>query len=187
MPSAHELRPGMTFLLDGVLYECVQYHHIQRPRLAPLIRLKYRNYKLGTTNERTFSPDDRFPDAQIDEKDLQFLYKQGEGWHFMDTESYEQYEFNEKQVGEGSRFLKEDTMVKMVMFNGEVLGIKLPTKVELKIVEAPPAVKGDTSGNVTKGATVETGAIVQVPIFIKEGEIIRVDTRSGEYVERVNK
>jgi elongation factor P len=187
MPAAQDLRPGMTFVMDGILYECVQYQHVQRPRLAPIVRLKIRNYKQGTVVERTFSPDDRFQDAVMDGKNLQFLYRQGDSWHFMDTQTYEQFELTNTQVGDQSRFLKEEANVFMLMHNGEILGITLPNKVDLKVTEAPPALKGDTSGNVTKLVTLETGATVQVPIFVKEGDILRIDTRSGDYVERVNK
>jgi elongation factor P len=186
MPAANEVRPGSLFKHEGIIYECVHFHHIQRPRLAPLVRLKMKNFKLGTTTEKTFSPLDRFEDASVEEKKLQYQYEQDGVFHFMDTTSFEQYEFNEKQVGDQKKFLKEEMMVSMLLADGEALGISLPTKVELKITEAPPAVKGDTVSNANKLAIVETGAEVSVPMFIKEGDIIRIDTRTGEYVERVN-
>jgi elongation factor P len=186
MPGASDLRPGSLFKHEGIIYECVHFHHIQRPRLAPLVRIKMRNFKLNTTTERTFSPDDRFEEAQVEEKKLQYQYTQDGVYHFMDTTSYEQYEFNEKQVGEQKNFLKEEMFVSMLIADGEALGISLPTKVELKIIESPPAVKGDTVSNANKLAKLETGAEVMVPMFIKEGDVIRVDTRTGEYVERVN-
>jgi elongation factor P len=185
MPSAMELRPGALFKHEGIIYECVHFHHVQRPRLAPLVRMKMRNFKLGTVVERTFSPDDRFEEASVEEKKLQFQYKQNDTFHFMDTQSYEQYEFNEQQVGEQSHYLKEEMLVSMLIADGEVLGIKVPTKVELKVASAPPAVKGDTVSNANKIAVLETGTEVSVPLFIKEGDVIRVDTRTGEYVERV--
>lgn len=187
MPSAMELRPGMLFKHEGIIYECVHFHHVQRPRLAPLVRMKMKNFKLGTTVERTFSPDDRFEEAPVEEKKLQFQYSQSGTYHFMDTTTYEQYEFSEKQVGEQSKFLSEDMQVSMLMAEGEVLGISLPTKVELKIKSAPPAVKGDTISNANKIAVLETGTEISVPLFIVEGDVIRVDTRTGEYVERVKK
>jgi elongation factor P len=186
MPGASELRPGSLFKHEGIIYECVHFHHIQRPRLAPLVRIKMRNFKLNTTTERTFSPDDRFEEAQVEEKKLQYQYAQDGVYHFMDTASFEQYEFNEKQVGEQKNFLKEEMFVSMLIADGEALGISLPTKVELKITESPPAVKGDTVSNANKLAKVETGAEVMVPMFIKEGDVVRIDTRTGEYVERVN-
>ncbi|MGD0565821.1 MAG: elongation factor P [Candidatus Goldiibacteriota bacterium] len=185
MAIAANVRPGNIFKHENTLWEVVHFHHVQRPRLAPLVRLKMRNFKLGTIVERTFSPDDKFEDARVDERKLQYMYKQGEAYHFMDTENYEQYEFNEKQVGEQSHFLKEEMLVTMLIYEGEVLGVNIPNKVDLKITSAPPASKGDTVGNATKLATLETGAEVQVPMFIKEGDTIRVDTRTGEYVERV--
>lgn len=186
MPAANEVRPGSLFKHEGIIYECVHFHHIQRPRLAPLVRLKMKNFKLGTNTERTFSPLDRFEEANVEEKKLQYQYSQDDVFHFMDTTSFEQYEFNEKQVGEQKKFLKEEMMVSMLIADGETLGISLPTKVELKIASAPPAVKGDTISNANKIAVLETGTEVSVPLFIKEGDVIRIDTRTGEYVERVN-
>lgn len=185
MALTADLRPGNVFKHEGTLWEVVQFHHVQRPRLAPLVRLKMRNFKLGTVVERTFSPDDKMEDARVDERKLQFMYKQNEGYHFMDTDNYEQYEFNQKQVGEQSQFLKEEMMCSMLLFEGEVLGINVPNKVDLRVTTAPPASKGDTVGNATKLVTLETGAEVLVPLFIKEGDTIRIDTRNSEYVERV--
>jgi elongation factor P len=185
MALAADVRPGTIFKYENTLWEVVLFHHVQRPRLAPLVRLKMRNFKLGTIVERTFSPDDKFEDAYVEERKLQFMYKQNEGYHFMDTQNYEQYEFNDKQVGEQSKYLKEEMLVSMLIYEGEVLGINIPNKVELKVTTAPPASKGDTVGNATKLVTLETGAEVQVPLFVKEGDTVRVDTRSGEYVERV--
>jgi len=185
MALATDLRPGDVFKHEGIIYEVVQYHHIQRPRLAPLVRLKMRNFKLGTVVERTFSPDDKLEDITIESKNLQFSYNAGDTYNFMDTETYEQYEFTKEQLGDITKYLKEDTPVTMLMYEGEILGIRIPFKVDLKVVSAPPAIKGNTVSNVTKQVTVETGAVVDVPIFVKEGDIIKVDTRTGEYVERV--
>lgn len=185
MALATDLRPGDTFKYEGIIYEVVQYQHIQRPRLAPLVRLKMKNFKIGTVVERTFSPDDKIENINLDYKNLQLSYNAGDTYNFMDTETYEQYEFSKKQLGEITKFLKEDTPVTMMMYEGEILGIRIPFKVDLKVVSAPPAVKGNTVSNVTKQVTVETGAVIDVPIFVKEGDIIRVDTRTGEYVERV--
>jgi elongation factor P len=185
MALAANVRPGSIFKLENTLWEVVHFHHVQRPRLAPLVRLKMRNFKLGTIVERTFSPDDKFEDARIDERKLQYMYRQGDSFHFMDTDNYEQYEFNEKQVGEQAKYLKEEMLVSMLIYEGEVLGVNIPNKVDLRIVSSPPASKGDTVGNATKLAKLETGAEVMVPMFIKEGDTVRVDTRTGEYVERV--
>ncbi len=185
MALAADVRPGTVFKHEGTLWEVVQFHHVQRPRLAPLVRLKMRNFKLGTIVERTFSPDDKFEDAYVEERKLQFQYKLNDEYHFMDTGNYEQYEFNQKQVGEQSQFLKEDMLVSMLIYEGEVLGVNVPNKVDLIVTTAPPASKGDTVGNATKLVTLETGAEVLVPLFIKEGDTIRIDTRTSEYVERV--
>jgi elongation factor P len=187
MSLATDLRPGSIIKHEGIIYEIIYYHHVQRPRLAPLVRLKMKNIKLGTVTERTFSPDDKMEDVAVEERKLQFQYKQGDSFHFMDTDSYEQYEFNEKQVGEQSHYLKEEMVISMMIFEGEILGVAVPNKVDLKVAQAPPAVKGDTVSNATKTAVLETGTEVQVPLFIKEGDTVRVDTRTGEYVERVSK
>ncbi|MCX7698735.1 MAG: elongation factor P [Candidatus Goldbacteria bacterium] len=185
MALATDLRPGDIFKYEGTIYEVIQYQHIQRPRLAPLVRLKIKNFKLGTVTERTFSPDEKLEDITLDYKNLQLSYNTGDTYNFMDTETFEQYEFTKEQLGEITKYLKEDTPVTMMMYKGEILGVKIPLKVDLKVVSAPPAVKGNTVNNATKQVTVETGAIIDVPLFIKEGDIIRIDTRTGEYVERV--
>lgn len=187
MISASDLRQGAMFKHEGILYETVQYHHIQRPRLAPLVRIKMKNIKQGTQIEKTFSPDDKFDEVFLEEKKLQFSYNQGDEFHFMDTSTYDQYEFTKEKIGDAVKFLKEEALISMLMYEGEVIGIKIPNKVDLVVKSAPPDVKGNTAGNVTKPVELETGAMVDVPMFIKEGETIRIDTRTGEYVERVNK
>ena len=163
----------------------VHFHHVQRPRLAPLVRLKMRNFKLGTIVERTFSPDDKFEDARIDERKLQYMYRQGDSFHFMDTDNYEQYEFNEKQVGEQAQYLRKKCSFPCLYMRERSLESTSPTKSTFASIIRPPASKGDTVGNATKLAKLETGAEVMVPMFIKEGDTVRVDTRTGEYVERV--
>lgn len=185
MISAMDFRPGVTFLMDNIIYEVVQFQHVQRPRLAPLVRVKIKNVKVGTIIERTFSPDDKFQDVNLELRELHFSYKTGNSYVFVDSETYEQFEFDETQIGESKQFLKEDMVINMLLYNGEIIGVKLPPKVELKVIQAPPGIKGDSAGGVTKPVTLETGAIVNAPLFIKEGDIIRVDTRTGEYVERV--
>jgi len=184
MVSANEFRQGVTFKMEGVVYEVVSFQHVQRPRLAPLVRAKIKNLKAGGVVERTFSPDDKFEDVQLEQRNLQFSYIDGDVYHFMDTESYDQYEFSKEQIGEQIKFLKEEMIINMLMFEGVVLGVKIPFKVDLRVVEAPPGIKGDSGGSVTKPVVLETGAIVNVPLFIKEGEMIKVDTRTGEYIER---
>jgi elongation factor P len=185
MLSAMDFRPGVTFKWEGVIYEVVQFQHVQRPRLAPLVRAKIRNFKLGTITERTFSPDDKFDEVQLEQRNLQFSYKQDDTYFFMDTENYEQYEFSKMQIGDSVKFLVEEMIISMMIFEGEVLGIKVPNKADLKVIEAPPGIKGDSGGSVNKPVVLESGAIVNVPLFIKEGDVIKVDTRTGEYIERI--
>ncbi len=185
MVSAMDFRPGVTFLMDNIIYEVVQFQHVQRPRLAPLVRAKIRNIKAGTVVERTFSPDDKFQDVNLELRELHYSYKTGNAFVFVDSETYEQFEFEEEKLGDSKQFLKEDMIINMLIYNGDIVGIKLPPKVDLKVVQAPPGIKGDSAGGVTKPVTLETGAVVNAPLFIKEGDTVRVDTRTGEYVERV--
>ncbi|HDQ25366.1 MAG TPA: elongation factor P [bacterium] len=187
MISASDLRQGAVFKHEGILWETVQFHHIQRPRLAPLVRIKMRNIKQGTLNERTFSPSDKFDEVSIEERKLRFSYSQSDTFHFMDTTSYEQYEFSKEQLAGSEKYLKEESEIIMMIHEGDILGIKLPNKVELAVTDAPPGIKGDTAGNVTKPVTLESGAVVDVPLFINEGDVLRIDTRTGEYIERVKK
>lgn len=185
MISAAEIRPGILFKHEGIIYETVQFQHVQRPRLAPLVRAKIRDVKKGTVVERTFSPDDKFESITFEEKEMQYSYKAGENYAFMDNATFEQYEFTEAQLGGQAHFLKEETNISVLMYEGDIIGLKLPTKVDLKVTSTPPGVKGNTAGNATKAATLETGFEIQVPLFINEGDIIKVDTRTGDYVERV--
>lgn len=185
MISAIDFRPGSIFIMDGNLQQVISYHHIQRPRLAPLVRVKLKNLKTGAQVERTLSPEDKFEEPTLEYKELQYSYSTGNTYVFMDTQTFEQYEFTKEQIGDSVVYLKEEAIVKMLLHKGEVIGIELPHKVDLKIVSTPPGIKGDTAGSAKKTATLETGAVVQVPLFVKEGDIIRVDTRTGEYVERV--
>ena len=135
--------------------------------------------------ERTLSPDDKFQEVMLEHRNLQYSYSAGDLYHFMDIENYEQYEFSKEQVGESIKYLKEEMVIEMLLYKGEVMGIRLPAKVDLKVVEAPPSIKGDSASNITKPVTLETGAVVTAPLFVKEGDYIKVDTRTGEYLERV--
>jgi elongation factor P len=185
MVSASDLRPGVLFRHENTIYETVQYQHVQRPRLAPLVRAKIRDVKKGTVVERTFSPDDKFESIQFEEKELQYSYKAGDTYNFMDNKTFEQYEFSESQLGGQAHFLKEECNISVLMHEGDIIGLKLPTKVDLKVTTTAPGVKGNTAGNATKAAELETGITIQVPLFVNEGDTIKVDTRTSEYVERV--
>ena len=183
--STNEFRGGLKIMLDGEPYTIVENEFVKPGKGQAFNRVKVRNLKTGRVIERTFKSGDSVEAADIFEQDVQYLYNDGEFWYFMDPETFEQYPAGEKQVSDAAQWLKEEDTCKLTLWNGEPLSVEAPNFVELKISETDPGVRGDTSGGGTKPATLETGAVVRVPLFIDEGEVIRVDTRSGEYVSRV--
>ena len=184
MISAGEFKNGITIELDGELYTIIEFQHVKPGKGAAFVRSKLRGIVNGGIVERTFRPTEKMPRAHIDRKDMQYLYNDGQLYHFMDTESYEQTAINASQIGDTLRYVKENEMVKIMSHNGNVFGIEPPMFVELAVTDTEPGFKGDTATNVTKPATVETGTVVQVPLFISTGEIIKIDTRTGEYLGR---
>jgi len=183
---SNEVRPGSYLELDGVLYCTVEYNHIKPGKGTAFVRLKLRNLRQGTVVERTLNTDQKLTVPDVEEKHYQFLYQQGDEYVFMDQDTYEQIHLAKETLGERRLWLKEEMVVQMLMHNSEPLDIQLPFKVELKVVSTEPTVRGNTvSGNVTKEAVLETGAKVQVPLFVENNTLIRVDTRTGEYIERV--
>ena len=185
MISAGEFKNGVTIELDGELYTIIDFQHVKPGKGAAFVRSKLRGIVNGGIVERTFRPTEKMPRAHIDRKDMQYLYNDGELYHFMDTESYEQTAIDAAQIGDTLRYVKENEMVKILSHNGNVFGIEPPMFVELAVTDTEPGFKGDTAtSNVTKPATVETGASVQVPLFISTGEVIKIDTRTGEYLGR---
>ncbi len=185
MIDVNELRKGVTFVIDGTLYKVLDYHHQKPGRGNATIRIKARNLRTGGTLEKTFQSGDRVQDARLDFHNIQYLYFDGEFYHFMDTETFDQPALKAEVIGEAAGFLKEGMEAKLTLFENEPIDIELPTTVDLKVTKAEMVVKGDTATGVTKRVTVETGATVQVPYFIVEGDTIRVDTRDGSYVTRV--
>ena len=185
MIDVNDLRKGVTFEFDGNLYKVLEYSHHKPGRGNATIRIKARNLRTGTTLEKTFSSGDRVPDARLDYHNAQYLYNDGEIYYFMDIENFEQYPIRQEILGESSGFLKEEMEVKLTFYGTEALDVELPTTVDLKIIHSEVAVRGDTATGVTKSVTLETGINVQVPNFVEEGSIIRVDTRTGSYVTRV--
>jgi len=183
--STNEFRGGLKIMLDGEPYSIVENEFVKPGKGQAFNRVKVRNLKSGRVIERTFKSGDSVEAADIFEQEVQYLYNDGEFWYFMDPETFEQYPASEKQVNDAAQWLKEEDTCKMTLWNGEPLAVEAPNFVELKITETDPGVRGDTSGGGTKPATLETGAVVRVPLFVDEGEVIRVDTRSGEYVSRV--
>lgn len=183
--QAGEFRKGVTIELDGNIYVVVDFQHVKPGKGAAFVRTKIKNIVTGAVLERTFNPTDRADKAIIETKKMEYLYSDGELYYFMDNETYEQLPLNKEQVEDALLFLKENDTATIKFFKGAAFSVEPNNFVELKIVSAEPGVKGDTASNVTKSAVTETGAVIQVPLFINEGEIVRVDTRTGEYMERV--
>ena len=184
MVTAGDFRNGVTFEMDGKVYSIIEFQHVKPGKGAAFVRTKIRNVISGAVTEKTFNPNDKYPTAFIERKDMEYLYNDGDLYYFMDSETYEQLPISPNVLGDNFRFVKENMVCKVLSYKGNVFGIEPPNFVELQVTETEPGVKGDTATNVTKPATLETGAEIKVPIFINEGEMIRVDTRTGEYMER---
>ncbi|MCI6552948.1 MAG: elongation factor P [Lachnospiraceae bacterium] len=185
MISAGDFRNGITIELDNNIYQIIEFQHVKPGKGAAFVRTKLKNIKSGGVVEKTFRPTEKCPQARIDRKDMQYLYSDGDLYHFMDVESYEQIALNEEAIGESLKFVKENEMVKVCSHNGNVFAIEPPLFVELKITNTEPGFKGDTATGATKPAVVETGATVYVPLFVDQEDVIKIDTRTGEYLSRV--
>ena len=184
MISAGDFRKGVTFVMDGDVYQVVDFQHVKPGKGAAFVRTKYKNILTGATREEAFNPSDKFPKAHIETKVMQYLYSDGDLFYFMDTETYDQIPISKEQMEDAILYLRENDEATLKFYKGVAFLVEPPNSVVLKVIETEPGVKGDTATNVTKPATVETGAVVQVPIFIDEGENIQIDTRSGEYLGR---
>lgn len=185
MISAGEFRNGITFEQDGNVYQVVEFQHVKPGKGAAFVRTKLKNVITGGVVEKTFRPTEKMPKAHIDRKTMQYLYNDEDLFYFMDLESYEQIPLSQDQVGDSLKFVKENMEVLLLFYKGSVFGIEPPNFVELEITDTEPGFKGDTATGATKPATLETGAVVNVPLFVGPGETIRIDTRTGEYMERV--
>lgn len=184
MVSAGEFRNGVTFEEDGNVYQIVEFQHVKPGKGAAFVRTKIRNVITGGVVEKTYRPDDKYPKAHIERKDMQYLYQDGELYYFMDTETYDQTPLSEAQLGDSLKFVKENEIVKLLIYKDNVFGVEPPNFVELTVTETEPGFKGDTTTGAQKPATLETGATISVPLFIDIGDVIRVDTRTGTYMER---
>lgn len=184
MVVAGDFRNGVTFDMDGQVYQIIEFQHVKPGKGAAFVRTKIRNVISGAVVEKTFNPSDKFPTAYIERRDMQYLYADGDLYYFMDNETYENIPINRDKLGDNFKFVKENTDVKVLSYKGVVFGVEPPYFIELQVTKTEPGVRGDTATNVTKPATLETGAEIRVPIFINEGDMIRVDTRTGEYMER---
>lgn len=185
MISAGDFRNGITFELEGNVFQIVEFQHVKPGKGAAFVRTKLKNVITGAVVERTFRPTEKMPKAHIDRRDYEYLYSDGDLFYFMDTETYEQMPLSNDQLGDSLKFVKENMVVKVLSYKGNVFGIEPPTFVELEVTATEPGFKGDTSTGAVKPATLETGVTINVPLFIDQGEMIRVDTRTGEYMERV--
>ena len=186
MISSSDLRKGITIELDRALYQVIEYQHIKVGRGSTQVRLKLRDIRGGHTVERTFQASEKFPQARLDFRKMQYLYNDGDLYYFMDNENFEQMPLNANQLGNTINYLKEGMSLEISSYKSEVIGVEMPITVELQIVETDPGFKGDTATAGNKPATLETGIIIQVPLFVNNGETIKVDTRTGTYIERVN-
>lgn len=185
MISGSDLRKGTTFELDGQVYTVIDFLHVKPGKGAAFVRTKLRNVIMGGVTDRTFNPTDKLQEAIIERKEMQYLYSDGELYYFMDQETYDQIPLNYEKVEEAIKYLKENMFAIIKFYKGDAFSVEAPNFVELVITHTEPGVKGNTATNALKPATVETGAIVNVPMFVNEGDTIRVDTRTGDYMERV--
>jgi len=184
MISAGDFRNGITFEMDGNVYQIIEFQHVKPGKGAAFVRAKIKNVIAGSVVERTFNPNDKYPPAFIERKEMEYSYSDGGLYYFMDSETYELVPVNAEDLGDNFKFVKENMVCKVLSYKGKVFGVEPPTFVELVVTQTDPGFKGDTATNATKPATLETGAEIRVPLFINEGDAIRIDTRTGEYMER---
>ncbi len=185
MISANDLRKGTVVEIDGDLFRCLDYQHSYVGRGSANVKVRMRNLRSGATIERTFPPETRLQDVRLEAREVQYLYFDGNLYYFMDTETYEQPALSAQSLGDAIQFLKDNQTLKIAFYEEEAIEVELPTTVDLGVTYTEPGVKGDTATGATKPATTETGLVVQVPLFVAEGDVIRVDTRTGEYLTRV--
>ena len=185
MISAGDFRNGITIELDNNIFQIIEFQHVKPGKGAAFVRTKLKNIKNGGVVEKTFRPTEKCPQARIDRADMQYLYSDGDLFHFMDVETYEQIALNAEAIGDTLKFVKENEMVKICSHNGNVFAVEPPLFVELKITDTEPGFKGDTATGATKPAVVETGATVYVPLFVEQEDVIKIDTRTGDYLSRV--
>lgn len=185
MVSAGDFKNGLTVQIEGNVYQILEFQHVKPGKGAAFVRTKMKNIINGGVVEKTFRPTEKFENAHIERKEMQYLYADGDLFYFMDTETYDQIAVNKDTVGDSLKFVKENENVKVISYQGSVFSIEPPITVELDIIETEPGFKGDTATGATKPATVETGAQVMVPLFVEQGDKLKIDTRTGEYLSRV--
>ena len=185
MVSTGDLKKGIAIELDGELWQILDYHHIKMGRGSAQVKIKLRNIKRGQTVERSFQAGDKWPRANMEKRPVQFLYQDGADYHFMELEQYEQFVLSAEQLGDAVNYLKDGMTLDRITYEGETLGVELPITVDLVVTETDPGFAGDTATGARKAATLETGLVVQVPLFVTEGDTLRIDTRNGEYQTRL--
>ncbi len=185
MIAAGDFRKGVTFEVNGVPYVIIDFQHVKPGKGAAFVRTKYKNLVNGTIREDAFNPNEKFPKAHVETKSMQYLYQDGDLYFFMDNETYEQIPLTLDQVEDAIMYLKENDSAMIKFYKGKCFSVEPPNFVELLVTESEPGVKGDTASNITKKATVETGAVINVPLFVNEGDRIKIDTRTGDYLSRV--
>ena len=184
MIGAGDFRNGVTFQEDGNIYQIVEFQHVKPGKGAAFVRTKIKNIITGSVVEKTYRPTDKFPKAHIERKDMQYSYTDGDLYYFMDMETFDMLPLNREKLGDAFRFVKEEMMCKVISYKGNVFGVEPPTFVELEVTETDPGFAGNTATNTLKPATLETGAVIKVPLFINVGEVLKIDTRTGEYLSR---
>ncbi|BBB92904.1 MAG TPA: elongation factor P [Methylomusa anaerophila] len=184
MISSNDFRTGVTIEIDGDVWQVVDFQHVKPGKGAAFVRAKLKNVRTGAVVERTFNAGEKLPKAHVERREMQFLYESDDMFNLMDNETFEQISLTENQLGDAKKFLKENMNIAVQFFQGIVIGVDLPMSVELRVVETDPGIRGDTATGGTKPAKLETGHVVRVPLFIEVGEVLRVDTRTGEYIER---
>lgn len=186
MYSINQLRKGLKIELDGEPYLVIDFLHVKPGKGGAFVRTKLKHMATGSVIDRTFHSGEKVDTPNLEEREMQYLYKEGGNYYFMDNTTYEQISLLEEQLGERKDFLKENITITVLFYNGKPMGIELPTFVELTVVSTEPGLRGDTAAGGSKPAKLETGAVVQVPLFIDESDIVRIDTRTGEYVKRIS-
>ena len=184
MVTAGDFKNGLTFELDGQVMQVIEFQHVKPGKGAAFVRTKFKNVKTGSVVERSFSPTDKFENAMVDRREMQYLYNDGDLYYFMDMDSYEQLPVSKDKLDDNFKFVKEEMMCRIVSYKGDIFAVEPPIFVELEVTDTEPGFKGDTATGTTKPATLETGAIVKVPLFIEIGNKLKIDTRTGEYLER---
>lgn len=184
MISTNDFRTGLTIELEGDVFQVIEFQHVKPGKGAAFVRSKLRNIRTGAVIEKTFNAGEKIPKARIERREVQYLYSDGKDYYFMDMESYDQIAMSEDQLGDAVKYLKENMNIHVLTFQGKSIGVELPNFVELEVIETTPGIKGDTASGGSKPATLETGAVVQVPFFINVGDKLQIDTRTGNYIKR---